>query len=139
MDNYCKMPNDTNQQPTSAGQREQVWNSLGLRSWIRTDADSARIEELKLACANVSSGFNIWMSGSGDSSSVNFGMPDPEKCKTPSQTTQPQSDTSSMQEGCNSAGGTWMSTYCQMPGQVQGTITSKNPDLLKRLLDFLGW
>ncbi len=64
-----------------AGQREQIWNSLGLRSWIRTDADSARIEQLKQACANVPSGSNIWTSGAGTYSSSDFGMPDPAKCR----------------------------------------------------------
>ena len=69
------------------GQKEQVWNSYGLRSWIRTDADSARIENLKQACANVTYGSgDIWMSGAGDYNSVNFGMPDEAKCRawTPS-------------------------------------------------------
>ena len=70
-------PNPT---PIPSGQREQVWNSQGLRSWIRTDADSSRIESLKQACANVVSQANIWMSGAGTQSSIDFGMPDPAKC-----------------------------------------------------------
>ena len=40
-----------------SGQKEQVWNSYGLRSWIRTDADSAKIESLKQVCANVTYGW----------------------------------------------------------------------------------
>ncbi len=68
------------QNPPS-GQREMVWNSLGLRSSIRTDADAARIEQLKQACASVSNGSNIWMPRAGDYSSTDFGMPDPEKCR----------------------------------------------------------
>lgn len=65
-----------------SGQREQVWNNYGLRSWIRTDADSARIENLKQVCANVtSSAWDIWMSGAGDYNSQNFGMPDEAKCR----------------------------------------------------------
>ncbi len=64
-----------------AGQKEQVWNSLGLRSWIRTDADSARINQLLAACASVSGGANIWTPNAGTSSSVDFGMPSAEKCR----------------------------------------------------------
>ena len=70
-----------------SGQKEQVWNSYGLRSWIRTDADSARIESLKQVCATVtSSAWDIWLPGSGNSQSVDFGMPDEAKCRawTPS-------------------------------------------------------
>ncbi|MBI2087032.1 MAG: hypothetical protein HYT69_02570 [Candidatus Zambryskibacteria bacterium] len=67
--------------PVPFGQREQVWNSLGLRSWIRSDASESRISELKAACANVSSNSNIWLSGAGTQSSVDFGMPDTEKCR----------------------------------------------------------
>jgi len=73
---YCKTSD------TQTNQREQMWNSLGFRSWVRNDADAARIESLKQACANVSNGANVWMSEAGTSTSVNFGMPDPEKCKT---------------------------------------------------------
>ena len=63
-----------------SGQREQIWNSLGLRSWIRGDADFSRIEQLKQACVNVPSNSNIWMPNAGLSSSLDFGMPDPNKC-----------------------------------------------------------
>ena len=66
--------------PSPSGQREQVWNSLGLRSWIRSDADQARIESLKQACVNVSSRANVWLSGAGTQSSSDFGMPDSGKC-----------------------------------------------------------
>lgn len=67
--------------PPPTGQREQIWNSLGLRSWIRSDADSARIDGLKTACVNVPSGSNVWMPGAGDYASPDFGMPDPGKCR----------------------------------------------------------
>ena len=68
------------------GQTEQIWNNFGLRSWIRSDADSARIAALKQACANVKSGLtsgyssDVWMPNAGNSSSIDFGMPDPQKC-----------------------------------------------------------
>ena len=66
-----------------SGQKEQVWNSYGLRSWIRTDASLARIENLKQVCANVTSaGGNIWMTGAGDYNSQDFGMPDEAKCRS---------------------------------------------------------
>ncbi|MEK7101549.1 MAG: hypothetical protein AAB882_00140 [Patescibacteria group bacterium] len=66
--------------PTIGGQRDQVWNSSGLRSSIRSDASADRIESLKNACANVSSRANVWLPDSGTQSSVDFGMPDPAKC-----------------------------------------------------------
>ena len=66
-----------------SGQREQIWNSYGLRSWVRSDADTTKIETLKQACASVtSSAWDIWMSGAGDYNSVNFGMPDEAKCRS---------------------------------------------------------
>src|SRR3989344_3167168 len=66
-----------------SGQKEQVWNSYGLRSWIRTDADSARTESLKQVCANVtSSAWDIWLPGAGNYQSVDFGMPDEAKCRS---------------------------------------------------------
>ena len=68
--------------PVPTGQKEQVWNSLGLRSYIRSDADQARIDSLKQACASVPSGTNIWASGAGDYASPDFGMPVAEKCRT---------------------------------------------------------
>ncbi|NUQ57341.1 MAG: hypothetical protein HUT38_02560 [Candidatus Paceibacter sp.] len=64
-----------------SGQREQIWNTNGLRSWVRTDADSARIARLKEACANVpGSAWDIWMPGAGNYQSPDFGMPDEAKC-----------------------------------------------------------
>lgn len=66
--------------PITSGQREQIWNSLGLRSWVRSDADQARIESLKQSCASVPSNANIWMPNAGLSSSQDFGMPDQNKC-----------------------------------------------------------
>ena len=66
---------------TQTGQKEQIWNSLGLRSWIRADADQTRVDNLKAVCANVPSGSNVWTPQAGDSSSQDFGMPDPEKCR----------------------------------------------------------
>ena len=72
---------DVSPSPVSPSeQREQVWNSLGLRSWVRTDADQSRIESLKQACASVSSRANVWLSGAGTQSSPDFGMPDSGKC-----------------------------------------------------------
>ncbi len=65
---------------TPAGQKQQVWNSLGLQSWIRADADSARIAQLQQSCASTPSGANVWLSGAGNSASTDFGMPDPAKC-----------------------------------------------------------
>ena len=64
-----------------SGQKEQTWNALGLRSWIRTDADAVRIDSLKQACVNVPNGANVWLPGSGDSTSVDFGMPSTDKCR----------------------------------------------------------
>src|SRR3989344_5339883 len=64
----------------SSCQKEQVWNDNGLRSWIRADADAARIDSLKQACAKVPQSANIWTPSAGTASSGDFGMPDPEKC-----------------------------------------------------------
>ena len=64
-----------------SGQKEQIWNSLGLRSYIRNDADPARIESLKQVCTSVPSGSNVWLSESGNSTSPDFGMPSAEKCR----------------------------------------------------------
>ncbi|MBI5138770.1 MAG: hypothetical protein HZA95_03150 [Candidatus Vogelbacteria bacterium] len=69
---------------SSSNQREQVWNSLGLRSWVRSDTDQSRVDSLKAACASVSSGSNIWQSGAGDYANSDFGMPDPTKCSAAS-------------------------------------------------------
>ena len=75
-------PSDCGGQTTSpSGQKEQIWNSLGLRSWIRTDADTTRIEQLKQSCANTPSSSNIWLPQAGNSTSPDFGMPDPAKCQ----------------------------------------------------------
>jgi len=93
-------------QPPS-GQKEQIWNSLGLRSWIRGDADLSRIEQLKQVCANVSSGSNIWMPGAGDYSSPDFGMPSAEKCKIASGCTSTQYfNGTSCVSGTSTTGGT---------------------------------
>ena len=64
-----------------SGQKNQIWNANGLSSSIRSDADQARIEQLKTACVKVSSGANIWMPSAGDYASNDFGMPDPAKCQ----------------------------------------------------------
>ena len=89
-----------------AGQKEQVWNSFGLRSWIRTDADSARIEQLKQTCGTVQSGSNIWLSGAGNSASTDFGMPDPAKCAAAAVCTSGQyyNGTSCVASGSSSGG-----------------------------------
>ena len=68
--------------PTPTGQKEQIWNSLGLRSYIRSDADQARVDSLKQTCANVPSGSNVWLPESGNSTNPDFGMPSAEKCRT---------------------------------------------------------
>src|SRR3989344_3772716 len=65
-----------------SGQQQQIWNSLGLSSYIRTDADPARIEQLKSACANVPNGSYVWLPNAGDAASVDFGMPDLDKCSS---------------------------------------------------------
>ena len=72
---------NTIQPPSPSGQRQQVWSPYGLQSWIRGDADTARIESLKVACAAVRSSANIWMPSAGNSGSADFGMPDPAKCR----------------------------------------------------------
>lgn len=74
------LPIDTGQ-PPPAGQREQIWNTYGLRSWVRTDADQARITELKEICKNVPQYVDVWMAGAGNMISLDFGMPDPAKCR----------------------------------------------------------
>lgn len=66
---------------TTTNQKNQVWNSFGLSSSIRTDADPARIEQLKQACISVPSGSNIWLPEAGNPASVDFGMPSAEKCR----------------------------------------------------------
>lgn len=86
----CTAPTVTTTTTSPAGQKEQTWNSLGLKSWIRTDADSARIEQLKSACISVPSGANIWTPNAGLSTSVDFGMPDATKCQRASACTSGQ-------------------------------------------------
>lgn len=92
-----------------AGQKEQIWNMLGLKSWIRNDVDPARIEQVKSACANVRTDSNVWLSGAGDSTSLNFGFPDPNKCSQASacSSTQYFNGTS-----CSTNNGYGGSTYC---------------------------
>ena len=62
------------------GKESRCGTARGFDRGSRTDADSSRIESLKQACANVVSQANIWMSGAGTQSSIDFGMPDPAKC-----------------------------------------------------------
>ena len=128
-----------------AGQRQQVWNSYGLQSWVRTDADTARIGSLKQACANVrGSSANIWMPNAGTYSSSDFGMPDPGKCAKAAACTTSQyfdgatcTDTSTtvsgscsttilglLGEGCHSMGNAWFNsgmTRYVLPGS--STVT----------------
>ena len=73
-----------------SGQKEQIWNSLGLKSWIKADADSTRIAQLKSACVSVPYNSNIWMSNAGNYSSADFGMPDTAKCQKASSCTAGQ-------------------------------------------------
>ncbi|MDP3799872.1 MAG: peptidoglycan-binding domain-containing protein [bacterium] len=72
------------------GQKEQVWNSLGLKSWVKADADSARITQLKSVCASVPNSSNIWTANAGNYSSADFGMPDTTKCQKASSCTAGQ-------------------------------------------------
>ncbi|TSC75144.1 MAG: hypothetical protein G01um101433_942 [Parcubacteria group bacterium Gr01-1014_33] len=76
--------------PPPSGQREQIWNSLGLRSWIRSDASSTRIEQLKQACASVPAGANVWLPSAGDYANPDFGMPDSTKCQQAASCTSTQ-------------------------------------------------
>lgn len=103
--------------PPSGGQREQIWNSLGLRSWIRADADSARLAQLAAACVNVPSGSNVWMPGAGDYASPDFGMPDPSKC-------QQASSTSTTPTTCPS-GQYWSGTTCVSSGSGCGVYNDQ--------------
>ena len=106
------------------GQKEQVWNSNGLRSWIRTDAPSARIESLKTACAGVyGGGGNVWLPGSGDPSSTDFGMPDANKCQKASACTSAQYFNGSE---CASSGG----YYGGASGGASGSCSSELIGLL---------
>ncbi len=82
---YCALSTSTTTSTYVAppGQRQQIWNTLGLQSWVRTDADPARITQLQAACANVSpnSSVYVWTPNAGNFSSVDFGMPDALKCQ----------------------------------------------------------
>ncbi|MBM3257319.1 MAG: fibronectin type III domain-containing protein [Candidatus Liptonbacteria bacterium] len=121
-----------------AGQKEQIWNSLGLRSWIRVDADVKRIEEVKQYCANVTSNSNVWLPKAGEYASADFGMPDLAKCKqasacksseywngsscaagwdSPGTTSSTWNSSSTWNTECERAGGTWEKAmgYCRMP------------------------
>ncbi len=67
---------------TPAGQVWEQWNSYGLTSSRRQDADPVRVARLKEACRYAPSWVSgIWMAGAGDYSSTNFGMPDENVCK----------------------------------------------------------
>jgi len=96
-------------------QQTQIWNSLGLSSQIRSDADPARIDQLKQHCANVPSGTNVWIPNSGTFSSVDFGMPDPAKCTLAASCTSTQNFNGTAcvanQTTCQT-GYTWSGTAC---------------------------
>ncbi|OGG80508.1 hypothetical protein A3A39_00300 [Candidatus Kaiserbacteria bacterium RIFCSPLOWO2_01_FULL_54_13] len=98
------------------GQREQVWNSLGLRSWIRADASEARIADLKAACANAPSGTNVWLPGAGTFESKDFGMPDPDKCRKATSCTSSQyfdgTECKEQSQTICPAGHQWNGTMC---------------------------
>ena len=65
-----------------AGQVWEQWNSYGLTSMRRQDADSIRVARLKEVCGYAPSwASGIWLAGAGDYSSANFGMPDENICK----------------------------------------------------------
>ncbi|MBI2097497.1 MAG: hypothetical protein HYT46_00975, partial [Candidatus Vogelbacteria bacterium] len=112
--------------PVPSGQKEQVWNTLGLRSWIRSDASASRISELKAACANVSSNANIWLSGAGTQSSADFGMPDAEKCRKASSCTSAQYWDGGACVTATTATTTWPWTGygTTTPGEYKGDATS---------------
>ena len=100
---------------STVGQTTQTWNSLGLSSQIRTDADSTRITQLKQTCANVPIGANIWMPNAGTFSSVDFGMPDPAKCTLAAACTSTQyfNGTSCVTSSTTCpSGSTWSGTAC---------------------------
>ena len=97
---------------SSHSSREQIWNSYGLRSWIRNDADTARIENLKQACASVTSNaWDIWMPEAGDYNSVNFGMPDEAKCRSWTPSSQSSYSYSSHPSSAYSSYGSSYSSY----------------------------
>ena len=122
--------NSTVPNTTITGQREQVWNNSGLRSWIRTDADAARVESLKAACANISSQANVWLPSAGTSSSVDFGMPDPAKCAQAAACASGQyfngsscSTTNNYQTSCSS-GQYWNGSACVTSETQTNTVTA---------------
>lgn len=105
----------------SSGQKNQIWNSLGLNSSIRTDADPTRIDSLKQACVSTPSGANIWSPNAGTSSSVDFGMPSADKCQRASACT-----TSQYFDGANCVSSTYQttSTYSSCPTDVTNLLGS---------------
>ena len=135
----CNVPPSPLPFPSPSEQREQVWNSFGLRSWIRTDADQTRIESLKQVCANVSSQANVWLSGAGTQSSPDFGMPDPGKCASASACSSAQyfdgssCVTSTAQTPCPS-GQYWSGSACTPTTQTDTTVTGSCSSELNGLL-----
>ncbi len=140
--NTC-ISNDSTCAPTNStavAQREQIWNSKGLRSWIRTDADQSRIDQLKTACANVTNMANVWLSEAGNSTSKDFGFPSADKCAKAATCTITQyfdgascsnSGTTANQTpaSCGSgqmwcAGSNGSSGWCQMAGTTCPTYTT---------------
>ena len=121
--------------PSPSGQREQVWNNSGLRSWIRTDADAARIASLKQACTNVSSQANVWLPAAGTQSSPDFGMPDSGKCAKAASCSSTQyfdgsaCVTSTTQTACAS-GQYWNGTACVTSTTATGSCSSELIGLL---------
>ena len=95
----------------ASGQRQMTWNSLGLSSQIRNDADTARIEQLKQACVNVQPSPSIWMPSAGDYASSDFGMPNPDKCR---------------QAASCSAGQYWNGSACVTGSAGTGTSAGGN-------------
>jgi hypothetical protein len=134
----CKGEKEPDVKPP-VSQKEQVWNSRGLRSLIRADADPKRIEETRQACANVAPNSNVWFPKAGEYESADFGMPDVLQCKQASACKASEYwsgtsciasgwDSESARKGCVQAGGIWEggSSYCRVPGQST-TSTSTAP------------
>ena len=93
------------------GQREQIWNVYGLRSWIRTDALPEVIGARERACKYAPSSADVWMPNAGNYASADFGMPDLAKCSaytTPPTTGGSRCDTDNTldanESACNAAG-----------------------------------
>ncbi|MEK7496729.1 MAG: hypothetical protein AAB657_02380, partial [Patescibacteria group bacterium] len=136
----CPSDESTPQPVPPTSQREQIWNSKGLRSWIRTDADQSRIDQLKNACANVTNMANVWLPEAGSSTSKDFGFPSADKCAKAATctTTQYFDGTSCSNSGttanqtpasCGSgqmwcAGSNGSSGWCQMSGTTCPTYTT---------------